>query len=66
MNDLLKLLEQMGIKPTDVDDETKRSLLNSVGLPTNVLDPKNVFLLNTSDLEERFGKKTAVMRCREF
>ena len=60
MNDLLKVLEQMGIKPTDADDQTKKALLHSVGLPTDVLDPKNVFLLNVDDLETRAGKIPAV------
>ena len=65
MNDLLKLLEQMGIKPTDVDDETKRSLLKSVCLPTDVLDPKNVFLLNADDIEKSLGKRSAVITPQE-
>lgn len=65
MNDLLKVLEQMGIKPTDVDDQTKGLLLNSVGLPANVLDPKNVFLINADDLEERLGKRSAVSMPQE-
>ncbi len=57
MNDLLDILKQMGITPTDADDETKKALLKSVGLPADVLDPKNVFLMNVDDLEAVAGNK---------
>lgn len=56
MDDLLRILGQMGITPTEVDDEAKKTLLKSVGLPADVLDPKNVFLLNVSDIDARAGK----------
>ena len=57
MNDILDILKQMGITPTDADDETKKALLKSVGLPADVLDPKNVFLMNVDDLEAVAGNK---------
>ncbi len=53
---LLDFLKMMGVTPIDVDDQAKNALLNSVGLPGGVLDPKNVFLLDADDFEKRFGK----------
>lgn len=52
-NKLLEVLAKMGITQTQVDDKTKKAVLESVGLPTDVLNPKNVSFFDITDFDMR-------------